>query len=188
MQARELFRSILTIALIVFTGMHTTNSCDTWIAMKNASKDGRIILVKNSDRTVFDSQPLLLYKRKNWPGNSKINLGRLTIPQVDETYAVIGSSPYWCWGFEEGMNEFGVAIGNEGIMTKSLQEEVRKKTGGEEQPYGPTGMDILRLALERSKTATDRRKQGTATHCSDGRLQRSLPPGDVCPCQDVRFP
>ncbi|NOY36854.1 MAG: DUF3471 domain-containing protein [Chlorobi bacterium] len=146
---------LLMFILNILFGTRTSSSCDTWIAMKRATKDGRIIFTKNSDRTVFDSQPLLLYGRKKWDDHAMIDLGRLSIPQVPETYAVIGSSPYWCWGFEEGMNEFGVTIGNEGIMTKSLQEEIRRKNMGEMQPYGPTGMDILRLALERSKTAAE---------------------------------
>ena len=28
--------------------------CDTWVAMKDMTKDGRVILAKNSDRPIFD--------------------------------------------------------------------------------------------------------------------------------------
>ena len=45
--------------------------CDTWIAMSNATEIHNIILGKNSDRPIFDCQPLLLYPQQEWPQNSK---------------------------------------------------------------------------------------------------------------------
>ncbi|MHC4129810.1 MAG: DUF3471 domain-containing protein, partial [Planctomycetota bacterium] len=68
-------------------------------------------------------------------------------------YATIGSSPYWCWGYEEGMNEFGVAIGNEGIWTRVLARDLAAAKAGRGPELGPTGMDLLRLGLERGRTA-----------------------------------
>ena len=129
--------------------------CDTWVALPDATADGTTILAKNSDRTVFDCQPLLLHPRRSWDEGSTIDLGRTQVPQVAETFATLGSSPYWCWGYEEGINEFGVAIGNEGIFTRARSAEVAAASRGDGPPLGPTGMDLLRLALERSRTAEE---------------------------------
>ena len=128
-------------------------SCDTWAALANATARGLTLFAKNSDRLLFSCQPLMFFPRKQWPVGSTVNIGRITIPQVEETYATLGSSPYWCWGYEEGINEFGVAIGNEGVFTKDLLEKLAAQRNGENPELGPTGMDLLRFGLERGKTA-----------------------------------
>jgi len=128
-------------------------ACDTWVALPDATSSGCTLLGKNSDRTNFDCQPLFLHPRAQWPAGSQIDLGRITIPQVEETFATLGSSPYWCWGYEEGINEHSVAIGNEGIRNKVFAELLAAQARGEEPAPGPTGMDLIRLGLERGKTA-----------------------------------
>ena len=129
--------------------------CDTWVALPDATASGATILAKNSDRTVFDCQPLFMHPRQSWEEGSTIDLGRTQVPQAAETFATLGSSPYWCWGYEEGINEFGVAIGNEGIFTSARSAHVAAAARGDGPPLGPTGMDLLRLALERSRTAEE---------------------------------
>ncbi len=84
--------------------------CDTWVALKDATLEGRVIFAKNSDRPIFDCQPLLLQPRKRWPAGSRIQMEYIELPQVEETYAHLGSSPYWCWGYEEGLNEWGLVV------------------------------------------------------------------------------
>jgi len=128
-------------------------SCDTMVALPDATTTGTTVLGKNSDRPVFDCQPLVQYPRKKYASKSSIKLEYRTIPQVHETYATIGSSPYWCWGYEEGLNEFGVAIGNEAIFTKTFADAVAASKAGKPPQLGLLGMDLLRLGLERGKTA-----------------------------------
>ncbi len=129
--------------------------CDTWVALKDATAEGRVIFAKNSDRPVFDCQPLLLQPRRRWPAGSRIQAEYVELPQAEVTYAHLGSSPYWCWGYEEGMNEWGVAIGNEAIYTRPYRQQVTDLKQDRPVEPGLLGMDIIRLALERCKTSRE---------------------------------
>ncbi|MBU0755712.1 MAG: serine hydrolase, partial [Planctomycetes bacterium] len=155
MSAYRTYIALLLLFLVLIGSFipKTGRACDTWVALPDATESGYTILGKNSDRVDFDCQPLFLYPRKQWPGDAVVDLGRVKIPQVGETYATLGSSPYWCWGYEEGINEYGVAIGNEGIRTKVFLEELESHRRHGDPAPGPTGMDLIRLGLERGKTA-----------------------------------
>ena len=130
-------------------------SCDTMVALPDATTTGTTVLGKNSDRPVFDCQPLVHHPRQQYAPGSSIKLEYHTIPQAREAYGTIGSSPYWCWGYEEGINEFGVAIGNEAIFTKTFSDAVADSKAGKPPELGLLGMDLLRLGLERGKTARE---------------------------------
>lgn len=127
--------------------------CDTWVAMGDATLTQNVIFGKNSDRPIFDCQPLVFYPRKEWPAGSEVQLEYVELPQAELTYAMLGSSPYWCWGFEEGINEHSVVIGNEAVFTKTFREAAEAHRLGEGPPPGLLGMDLIRLALGRSQTA-----------------------------------
>jgi secernin len=148
-----LIANLLVIAL--FIPALDLIACDTWVALANAAALRMTHFAKNSDRLLFDCQPLMLHPRAKWPAGAVLDLGRISIPQVRETNATLGSSPYWCWGYEEGINEFGVAIGNEGVFTKPLLENVASSIAGNQPAPGLTGMDLVRLGLERVRTARE---------------------------------
>ncbi|MDP3447769.1 MAG: hypothetical protein Q8S22_06875 [Eubacteriales bacterium] len=96
---------------------------------------------KNSDRSPNEAQITELYPARIYDGGEVACTYRL-IPQARETLGVLLSRPVWMWGAEIGVNEAGVAIGNEAVFTKGK--------------YGApslTGMDLLRLALERAQSA-----------------------------------
>ena len=120
--------------------------CDTLIAMQNVTADGSIIFGKNSDRDANEPQYMMWQPRMahDLDKNPTIKATYIEIPQVKETYATVLSRPSWMWGAEMGLNEHGLVIGNEGVFTRV--------------PHGPpalTGMDMIRLALERTKTADE---------------------------------
>src|SRR4051794_32288950 len=127
--------------------------CDTWVALQDATLSGQVILGKNSDRPIFDCQSLIFFPRQKWSPGSRIQLEYVELPQVEVTYATLGSSPYWCWGYEEGINEHSVVIGNEAIFTRTFREQAGQYRQGKPTPLGVLGMDLIRLALERSRSA-----------------------------------
>lgn len=118
--------------------------CDTVVALGNSTKDGSVIFGKNSDRYPNEVQNIVFFPRSKNPTNSKVECTYISIPQIEETYTVLLSKPFWMWGGEMGANEFGVTIGNEAVWSKEPIREI-----------GLLGMDLIRLALERSKTALE---------------------------------
>ncbi len=118
--------------------------CDTYIALGNSTKFGNVIFGKNSDR-LYDEVQLITYNsRMRYSKGDDLKTTHISIPQVTETAAVILSQPFWIWGAEMGANEYSVVIGNEAVATK----EPLKDTG-------LLGMDLVRLGLERGKTAKE---------------------------------
>ncbi len=119
-------------------------SCDTIVVLAPHTRAGATLLAKNSDRSPLECQPLFQAMRRAHPEGAIVHCQYLEIPQVAETAAVIGSRPFWLWGFEHGLNEYGVAIGNEAVLTRESLPAT-----------GLLGMDLVRLGLERSKTARE---------------------------------
>jgi len=119
--------------------------CDTFVALPTVTNDGSVIFGKNSDREPNEAQSLEYHPPQTYSKRKTLHCTYLEIPQVQETYAVLIGRPFWMWGAEMGANEKGVVIGNEAVFTK--MPYVRKD--------GLTGMDMVRLALERAASAEE---------------------------------
>ncbi|GAB3433751.1 peptidase C69 family protein [Flindersiella endophytica] len=128
-------------------------SCDTFVVSAAATRGGRALLGKNSDRPIFDSQPLRLLPRRPAQASRRLRLAYVEIQDDGETHAHLGGSPYWCWGHEVGLNEFGVAIGNEALFTRDVAGSVAAVKRGGNVTAGVLGMELVRLGLERGRTA-----------------------------------
>ncbi|MCY3413172.1 MAG: C69 family dipeptidase [Candidatus Heimdallarchaeota archaeon] len=117
--------------------------CDTFVAVGKATIDGSVILGKNSDRQPNEPQEVVRILGGTTTSDT-VKCTYISIPQVKEVNTVLLSKPIWIWGAEMGMNDKGVAIGNEAVWT-IFDKDNRKEA--------LIGMDMLRLALERGDTA-----------------------------------
>ena len=134
--------------------------CDTLVALAGATHDGVTLFAKNSDRPPRECQRVVQLPRRRYDPGARVRCQYLELPQVAETAAIVGTQPHWLWGLEQGVNEHRVAIGNETVFTR--------------EPLGTTGllgMDLVRLGLERARSATEALEVVTAlleTHGQGG--------------------
>jgi hypothetical protein len=116
--------------------------CDSLVALP-AVTGGPTLFGKNSDRPPDERQVLEFHTAASAAGERMCTYVSINAHRHD-TLAVIGSRPTWGWGFEHGVNEVGVAMGNHRITTIH-----------DPRPYPDalTGMDLVRLTLERAPSA-----------------------------------
>jgi len=137
-------------------------SCDSFVVVPAATADGSMLLGKNSDRPVNEAQPLRYVPARAPARGDCLRLAYVEIGDDRETLAHVGASPYWCWGHELGLNERGVAIGNEALFTRDLAQNQHAARAGTSPNPGILGMELLRLGLERGRTAVEAMEVMTA--------------------------
>ncbi|MDQ1383521.1 MAG: hypothetical protein QOG65_900 [Actinomycetota bacterium] len=105
--------------------------------------DNGMLFAKNSDRHPDEAQIVEWHDRRESGGRL-----RTQYLDIDDrgAHAFLGSRPTWLWGVEHGVNEHGVAVGNEKIWTVDNPRQ---------RPEALLGMDLVRLTLERSRSAYD---------------------------------
>jgi secernin len=117
--------------------------CDTLVATRQTTAAGSTLFAKNSDRERNEAQTLELHPSRVHAHPADLRLTYISIPQVARTHACLISRPFWMWGAEMGANDHGVAIGNEAVHSVVPPGEVGALTG----------MDLVRLGLERGSSA-----------------------------------
>jgi len=117
--------------------------CDTLIAAPNVTKNNQALFAKNSDRPPNEAQYLDWIPARTYQPGESVQCTYINIPQVETTAAVLLSRPFWMWGAEMGINQYGLVIGNEAVFSK---------VPANKEP-ALLGMDLLRLGLERAQTA-----------------------------------
>ena len=103
----------------------------------------RTTFAKSSDRPLGEPQVVEVHAAR--PAGGRL---RTQYVELDDAGAcvVLGSRPTWLWGFEHGVNEHGVAIGNERVWTDDDPDDA---------PDALIGMDLVRLGLERARSADE---------------------------------
>jgi secernin len=104
---------------------------------------GRTLFGKNSDRPVREPQVVEAYGAR--PAGGPLRTQYIEIGDAG-AHSLIGSRPTWLWGFEHGVNDRRVAIGNEKVWTVDDPHAAEPSL---------IGMDLVRLGLERGATADE---------------------------------
>jgi secernin len=102
-----------------------------------------LLFGKNSDRPPDEPQVVERFAAR--PAGGTLRTQYLALPDAGAA-AFVGSRPTWLWGVEHGVNEHGVAIGNEKLYTTGRPKD---------RSPALLGMDLVRLGLERGRTADD---------------------------------
>jgi secernin len=115
--------------------------CDTLCAIGS----DRTLFAKNSDRPVAEVQLVEPFAPR--PAGGRLSTQYIELDDAGAV-ALLGCRPEWLWGLETGVNEHRVAIGNEKVFTVDNPYDVAPAL---------LGMDLVRLGLERGRTADEAR-------------------------------
>src|SRR6202011_2318531 len=95
----------------------------------------RTLFAKNSDRPPHEAQELEWLAPRHDSGPLRTTYIEID-PAPDWTLGVLASRPACRWGLEHGVNEAGVAVGNEAVFTTLDPHRF---------PPRLVGMDLVRL-------------------------------------------
>jgi dipeptidase len=117
--------------------------CDTlYCSLRDKVTPSKAFFGKNSDRHPAEAQSVCIVGRR--PPSESCLFGERRLPVPDSGLSFLLSKPSWIAGGEMGINEKGVAIGNEAVFSRFKRAK-----------DGVLGMDILRAALGSATTAKE---------------------------------
>lgn len=120
--------------------------CDTFVALPSATLNKSVLFAKSADCEVNEANALVRIPRQKHLQGEAVRITHLVIPQAEETYEILLTKAFWTYGCEIGINEYGLAMGEEAVYTTEMEKETRD---------GIIGPDLMRLALERTKTCRE---------------------------------
>ena len=91
---------------------------DMVVALGPATVDGQTLFGHNSGRPVGETQHLRRVPGRCFPLGEKVRAQFIELPQVRQTFTVLGSQPDGRWGYEHGVNDQGVAVGLTRLRTR----------------------------------------------------------------------
>jgi dipeptidase len=137
---------------------------DMVVALGPATGEPFSLFAHNSARPPREPEVLQLTPGRAHALGEKVNARFLELPEARQTFTVLGSQPTGAWGYTHGVNEHGVAVGCTSLRSKLKIAQA-----------GLVGTDLVRLALERTRTALqaldlvtdliERRGQGVLPGC-----------------------
>jgi secernin len=119
--------------------------CDTLVALSNVTQNGSVIFAKSADCEVNEANAIVRIPHQKHIKGEAVRVTHLVIPQAEETYEIVLTKAFWTYGAEIGVNEFGLAMGEEAVYTTEMHEE----------NDGIIGPDLVRLGLERAKNCQE---------------------------------
>ena len=115
--------------------------CDTFVALSDSTANGSVLLAKSADTEVNEAQHFLRLPARDYAEGAQVRVTHRVIPQARHTYEALIDKSFWLYGGEIGVNEHGVAVGNEALFSTIASD-------GD----GVVLIDLLRLIIERCAT------------------------------------
>jgi len=119
--------------------------CDTFVVLPAHTREKSMLFAKSADCEVNEANAILRIPGKKHAKGEAVRITHLVIPQADQTYEVFLTKAFWTYGCEIGVNEHGLAMGEEAVFTTEMAEE----------KDGIIGPDLMRLGLERARTCRE---------------------------------
>jgi secernin len=115
--------------------------CDTFVALPSVTRDRNVLFAKSADCEVNEANAIVRVPRRKHVKGESVRVTHLVIPQAEETYEIFLTKAFWTYGCEIGVNEYGLAMGEEAVFTTEMAEE----------KDGIIGPDLMRIGLERAR-------------------------------------
>ncbi len=116
--------------------------CDMVVAVGQATADGRTLFGHNCTLPASANLVLCRTRGRDYSPGETVRVRCLELPQARRTYCVVGAQPDHHWGYIQGVNSAGLAVGC-GALSPQFAAAGR----------GLLGTDLVRLTLERCRTA-----------------------------------